>query len=121
MECDYDRELVWNSVRKILKANGWARYYDNIPSILEKIGYEYKIKCPSAYYVDEIINDFKKLSSGFKRNMGQRKYMLNYRFIALKLMERHGVVFEYHIPKLQTARKFEEFENLWMELEKFLD
>lgn len=94
MECNYEKDHVWNSVRKILKENGWSKYYDNIPSILEKIGYEFKIICPSAYAVDEILNDFKKLSHGFERNkIGTRKYMINYRFIALKLMERHGVVF----------------------------
>ncbi len=122
LECDYDKELVWNSVRKILKDNGWSRYYDNIPSILEKIGYEFKIVCPNDFAVDEIVNDFKKLSHGFERNkIGTRKYMINYRFIALKLMERHGIVFEYHIPKLQTTRKYEEFETLWQELESYLD
>lgn len=122
MECDYDKELVWNSVRKVLKENGWSKYYDNIPSILEKIGYEYKIVCPGNFALDIIVNDFKKLSHGFDRKkIGARKYMINYRFIALKLMERHGVVFEYYIPKLQTGRKFEEFEKLWKELVIYLD
>lgn len=121
MECNYEKDLVWNSVRKILKENGWSRYYDNIPSILEKIGYEFKIICPTNFALDEIVNDFKKLSHGFERNrIGTRKYMINYRFIALKLMERHGVQFEYYIPKLQTTRKHEEFEKLWQELETYL-
>lgn len=122
MECSWDRELVWNSIRAILKTNGWSRYYDNIPSILNRIGYEYKIKCSSSFAMDEIVNDFKKLTFGFQKStIGSRKYMINYRFIALKLMERHGVVFEYLVPKLQTIRKFEEFEALWQTLEKFLD
>jgi len=121
MEVDYDKDLVWNSVRKILKENGWSKYYDNIPSILEKIGYEFKIVCPSSFAIDEIVNDFKKLCSGFERNRVNRKYMINYRFIGLKLMERHGVVFEYYIPKLQTLRKYDEFEVLWQELETYLD
>lgn len=122
MECNYEKDLVWNSVRKILKENGWSRYYDHIPSILEKIGYEHKIICPRNFALEEIVNDFKKLSHGFDRNrIGSRKYMINYRFIALKLMERHGVRFEYYIPKLQTSRKYEEFESLWRELETYLD
>lgn len=122
LECDWDKDLIWNSVRSILKKNKWSRYYDYIPSILEKVGYEFKIVCGNAFVVDEIMNDFKKLSHGFERNkIGVRKYMINYRFIALKLMERHGVVFEYHVPKLQTIRKFKEFEEIWQELEKFLD
>ena len=122
MECNYEKEHVWNSVRNILKQNGWSRYYDYIPAILHKIGYEYRIVAPKAIVVDEILNDFKKVSHGFGRNkIGVRKYMINYRFVALKLLERHGVVFEYHVPKLQTARKYEEFEKVWKELETYLD
>lgn len=122
VEVCWDRDLIWNSVRGILKSNGWSKYYDNIPSILNQIGYEYKIKCSSPYAIDEILNDFKKLAYGFTVSaIGNRKYMINFRFIAIKLMERHGVVFEYHVPKLQTIRKFEEFEIVWQTLEKFLD
>lgn len=122
MGCNWDKDHIWNSVRKILKENGWSRYYDNIPSILHKIGYEYKIISPNAAVVDEIMNDFKKISHGFgRKKIGTRKYMINFRFVALKLLERYGVVFEYHVPKLQTARKYEEFEKVWLELKTYLD
>jgi hypothetical protein len=120
IEADWDTKRVYNSVRQILKKNGWSRYYDNIPSILEMAGYEYKIKSDRVD-VEELMNDFRKLSNGFESIRGNRKYMLNYRFIALKLMERYKVVFEYEIPLLQTARKFKEFEDLWEQLIVFLD
>lgn len=73
MDCNYDRGEIWNSVRKILKDNGWSKYYDHIPSILDKIGYEYKIICPSAFAVDEILNDFKKLSHGVSFDEGEAR------------------------------------------------
>lgn len=122
LELDYDRDKVWNSARDILKKNGWSRYYDQIPSILDQIGYEYKIRCSSTFMIDEILNDFKKLTHAFLfGDFGKRKYMLNYRYLALKLMERHGVVFEYRIPLLKTERKLPEFEDLWRVLVKALD
>jgi hypothetical protein len=122
IEYDLHVDRVWNSVRKILKDNGWKKMYDYIPGILESIGYPYKIRCDKEYVVGEILNDFKKLVAGFhESDFGYRKYMINYRFIALKLMDRHGVVFEYMVPKLQTGRKIKEFEDIWQKLSKFLD
>ena len=120
IEAIWDKELVWNSIRKILKYMGYSRFYDNIPVILEMVGYEFKIKYKGVIF-DEIFNDFKKLVAGFNTIIGPRKYMINFRFIALKLMERHGVIFEYYIPKIQTCRKIKEFEDLWIFLEDFLD
>jgi len=36
-------EKVWDSIRKILKKTGYTNYYNRIPTILEVMGYEYKI------------------------------------------------------------------------------
>ena len=119
MEMNKDRGQVWNSCRKLLKEYGWSKYYDNIPYILQRVGYEYKIIFNGN--IDDIMNDFQKIVWKFKKDgFKGRKYLINYRFIALKLMERHGVVFEYYIPKLQTSRKIPEFEQVWQVFESYL-
>lgn len=119
MNINRDRKEVWNSCRRVLKEYGWSKHYDNIPYILQKIGYEHKIIYNG--HIDFIIDDFKKIVYNFKREkIGDRKYLINYRFIALKLMERHGVVFEYYIPLLQTSRKLPEFEKIWILFKSYL-
>ena len=120
MEIDRDRDRVWNSCRKVLKEYGWSMHYDNIPYILQKVGYKYRIIYSGN--IVEIVEDFEKIVYNFKKNrIKGRKYLLNYRYLALKLMERHGVVFEYYIPKLQTVRKLPEFEQMWKVFETFLN
>lgn len=121
LELDYDRCRVWDSCRDILKRNGWSRFYNKIPSILQQIGYGYKICGGSGRVIDEIMNDFKIIAANFGSvELRGRSYLLNYRFIALKLMERHGIVFEYDIPKIRTLRVVKPIEDLWQSLEKFL-
>ena len=120
MECSREPELIWNSIRKILKRNGWSRYYDNISSIIEMLGYDKKIVYPKEI-LENIYDDFRTLTYLYSKMALDRKYMINFRFVALKLMERHGVVFEYLIPKLQTKSKVEEFELIWAVLESFLN
>lgn len=121
VEIDRDKTRVWNSCRAILKEYGWSRHYDNIPYILQKIGYEYRIEYEGCNVAD-IIEDFKTIVYKFKEGgLERRKYLINYRYIALKLMERHGVVFGYYIPKLQTIRKLPEFERIWKVFESFLN
>jgi hypothetical protein len=121
LELDYDCDKVWSSCRDILKRYGWTRFYNKIPSILQQIGYTHKIRGGTGVVIDRIINDFKIIAAKFGTlELGGRSYLLNYRFIALKLMERHGIVFEYPIPKIRTLRVVKPIEDLWVQLEKFL-
>ena len=103
----------------MLKEYGWSKHYDNIPYILNKIGYEYSIIYNGN--IESIMEDFNKIVYLFKtKKIVGRKYLINYRYIALKLMEKHGVVFEYYIPKLQTIRKLPEFDKIWGIFEEHL-
>lgn len=104
---DQDPKKVWDSVRSILKTNGWQKYYNRIPSILRCIGYKYVIKHPNWSTYNEIVQNFKDIVWVFNHNLKYkaiRKYFLNFRYVALKLMMIHGVEFGYHIPLLRTAR-----------------
>lgn len=115
---DRDPMKCWNSVRSILKRNGASRYYNRIPEILECCGYEKKLLFPDSLTTIEIINDFKKVLNYFKsKNWGDRVYLPNYRFIALKLMEKNGVVFEYYIPLLKVKKKLALLNDVWKDIE----
>jgi len=97
----YDKqpELLWESIRAILKEKGWRLYYNRIPTILQLLGERKTINFQDqALLISEIVVDFRKLSAAFDRRPGIRKYFPNLRFIALKLLEAHGAVFEYMIP-----------------------
>jgi hypothetical protein len=105
----YDKhpDKVWDSVRGILKTNGWSKYYNRIPCILRSIGYDKKIIHPKWCVYNDIVEDFRNISWVFSNNSkytSKRKYFLNFRFVAIKLMKLHGVVFEYKVPNLRTSK-----------------
>jgi hypothetical protein len=121
LELDYDKHRIWDSCRSILKSHGWSKYYNKIPSILQQIGYKNIIRGATGVVIENIMNDFKIICANFNSvDLNGRSYLLNYRFIALKLMERHGIVFEYDIPKIRTLRVIKPIEDLWLQLSKFL-
>jgi len=106
---DKHPDKVWDSVRDVLYRNGLAMYYNRIPSILDLLGYEKKIKWVGD--VDEIIRDFMRMSNKFD-HVGEG-YFPNLRFTALRLLEEYGCVFEYRIPFLRTRRKLGPANEIW--------
>ena len=111
-----DPNLIWESIRSILKKHKWRMYYNRIPTILQMLGYQEKIEFgDNNAFVRELVNDFKKISQKFeqmKPTLG-RSYFPNLRFIAFKLLERSGAVFQYKIPFVRTPRKEKMLNELW--------
>ena len=97
---------IWNSVRAILKElNLTRKYFNLIPDIIKHcIGLS-----PKTEYgvIDLIIHDFHIMHSQFDDLAIQwnRKYFLNLRYVALCLINRHGIIYPYNVPILRTARK----------------
>ena len=54
-------------------------------------------------------------SGGFRKKWG-RKYFPSIRFVALELMEMHGVEFAYTVPKARTYRKRKVLGWIWRDL-----
>lgn len=117
-EMDPDEKRVWNSVRAILKKNGYQRYFNRIPGILINVGYDKRILWHGS--MEGLVQDFQILFSEFQGLDKKRSYFPNFRFFALKILKRRGCVFEYDIPFMQTKSKIEVFQDLWNELEPFL-
>ena len=109
-----DPDLIWNEIRSILKKRKGRKYYNRIPTILEILGFQ-KVGVDKNDLVRGIIDDFRIISARFnerKEKVG-RVYFPSLRFIALKLLEMHGVTFGYLIPLARTPRKLKAMEQTW--------
>ena len=112
---DLKNRDVWKQVRMVLKAGGWQKMYNQIPSILRGLGLEIcKVEWP---VVQDIFKDFMKMSSKFDciEKKG-RSYFMNLRYVALRMLMEKGVKFHYKIPLLQTKRKLAVLDELWNKL-----
>lgn len=95
----------WESVRRILKQNKWAKLYNQIPLIIRKV---FGVKCidfPNfGKSYSQILKDFHKIHYKFNL-MDGGKYFPNLRFVALTLIKRNGGKFNIDIPFIRTKRK----------------
>lgn len=108
----------WNDCRKILKHYKQRSYYNKIPMILRNM----KIKgfIVKGNLIEELVNEFRSISLKFEeyRDLHDRSYFPNLRFIVIKLLEKHGVTSIYTIPKMRTDRKHRSLDQLWNILTK---
>lgn len=111
-----DSRDKWNDTRRILKLYKQRRYYDNIPIILKQLNYGRLFKAITSEQLENIVNDFKCLSSRFEETKTARRYFPNIRFIVLKLLEHHGIEQNYPIPLARTSRKLKTLNQLWESL-----
>lgn len=97
----------WEEARRILKMNGWKIYYNRIPAILAAKGIRQGKKFCSHNVLPLILQDFRRLNDTWPQIKTQfgRDYFPNLRYIALRLMHRHGVAPSYTIPLARTPRK----------------
>ena len=105
---------IWNSIRKILKENKMRVYYNRIGNIIYRLT-KMKIRFGDSYlFLEGVVDDFRCLK--FVRGKGGRTYFPDIRFVALKMLIKHGAKFDYDIPLLQTKRKLSGLETLFTEL-----
>jgi hypothetical protein len=109
-----DVEGKWESVRKVLKQHKIARLYNQIPLIIRKLGFGNCIEFENFHssYI-AILKDFNHLHYKFNLKKGtDRRYFPNLRFVALKLIEKHGGEFKIEIPFIRTRRKLGPLEKI---------
>ena len=106
---------VWNQVRRMLKHFKLSIYYNRIPYIIQQITQQNSSKQVSADQYRDIISDFDRFCSWFeqRKHEFERSYFPNMRFIALKLVQLHGVELNYDIPLVRTQRKLKQLEFIW--------
>jgi len=106
----------WNDTRRILKHYKQRRYYDNIPIILRMLKYERLFKPITSEKFEELINDYRCLSTRFESIKTGRRYFPNIRFVVFKLLELHGINPNYPIPFARTNRKLKSLHQVWESL-----
>lgn len=109
-----NREL-WDEVRTILKQHKLRIYYNRIPFIIQQLDKVSSSKPVRAYQYRDIMKDFDQFCFWFEqvKHQWKRSYFPNMRFIALKMMERHGIELNYEIPLTRTLRKRKDLEQIW--------
>lgn len=111
-ELEYNPDTIWSRVRKWLKTNGYALYYNRIPVILSHMGLPQCRSTNSQY--EQIMNDFEILNCVFdecKLDL-EIAYFPDMRYVALRLMDKHGVFPSYTIPWLNTKRKLKQVGDI---------
>lgn len=111
------KDELWLTVRQILKKAKMRLYYNRIPAILAGIGLISFSKSLDRYQA--IMEDFARMHNVFSavKKRLKRAYFPNLRYVAVRLMAKHGVVLPYTIPATLTPAKAvvlaKDFEAIW--------
>lgn len=106
--------MLWEEIRKVLKANKRQIFYNRIPVIAQNLDLATK-KVVNRGLFNDIMNDFKKLERAFttiKFNI-DRIYFPSLRFIALKLCEEYNIQLPIDIPYCRTKQKFKSLHETY--------
>lgn len=106
---------MWNHTRNILKHYKLRLYYNRIPYIVQQITKTNSAKPVHSDQYRAVMADFDRFCYLFDnhKHSFKRKYFPNMRFMALKLIERHGIELNYSIPLTRTMRKRKDLEFIW--------
>jgi len=116
------KDQLWDTVRANLKAHRWRMYYNRIPAILSGLGLN-EFKFANDCKFRDILHDFELMDNIFKhlkKHLG-RTYFPNLRFVAIKLMQRHGLEPCIPIPLARTQRKLQALEDVYETIWKHID
>ena len=111
---DFDEKDIWEVIRGYLKKMGLKRYYNRIPSIIWRMGYDVLDGYSWTKYLS-ILDDFEKMHKKFVKGAGL-VYFPNLRFICFKLMEKYGIRYRFYVPMIRTFRKRARLDELCEEL-----
>ncbi len=109
------KETVWDDIKLILKKNKWNIYYNRISLIINSLGITITENLTNSIY-QSILQDFQSLNSLFeksKRKEWGRRYFLNLKYVALKLLQKYNVTFRVDIPLIKTQRKLKVLNDFW--------
>ncbi len=110
---DYKTDL-WNKIREILKKLGKRIYYNRIPCIIRYCTKQRICSFTYTQYIN-ILDQFKIFSWKFdqQKELLNRKYFPNMRYVALKLIQLNNVQLNYQAPFTRTKRIGQELDIIW--------
>jgi len=105
---------VFEGVRMVLKAYGYRKYYNSIPSIIWMLqGGRQRFE---SRIVEQVMDDFMRMSHRFDRLETGRSYFPNLRYVLLELLELNGFCFGFDVVKIRTKRKRIVMETIFEQL-----
>lgn len=110
--------LIWDTLWHVLKSNKISKYYNRIPAIIKRLNLAKYVKNNRTIFM-KVMDDFKDLDRVFNtvKTKMKRNYFPSLRFIALKLLCRHGYSLPINIPFARTPAKVkrleEDYDILW--------
>jgi hypothetical protein len=122
---DLPEENLYEGTRAILKHYRLNIYYNRIPSIIAMSGCHCKVTSKAANSkIENVIQDFLEMYRIFPtiKDQLKRSYFLGFRYIALKLLEKHAIKVNLFVPKARSPKKEEElnqvFDLIWNSVEE---
>lgn len=111
----------YEGCRNIIRHFKKPSYYALIPTILIKLGYSPMLTLPGDLdlVIRKVFVHYKAFETEFFRDPGERKYFPNMKYLALKLLEKYGVV-NTMIPKLRTTRKLKSMDKIFKKVDDLL-
>lgn len=110
-----NRKTIWNDIKMILKKNKWSIYYNRISLIINSLGLSITENMNNTIF-EAILHDFQELHNLFeasKKKEWNRRYFLNLKFVALKLLDKYQIKFKVDIPLIKTQRKLKILNDFW--------
>lgn len=100
-------------VKKILKKNGFSKYYNFIPSILYKINGQPPPSIP-VFLEKQLVDDFKALEISFLlvKNV-KRKNMLPYSYVLHKLLQKCNIQQKYNLRISSNPNTLAAYDTIW--------
>jgi hypothetical protein len=110
-------DKIWDFVLQQLKTvPGWRIYYNRIPMILSALEIiPFNSNQTKKYHL--ILKDFIQINKAWDNVATNRKYFINFRYVCLRLMHRHGIIHPYQVPLLRTSRKKVALDKIFEDLD----
>ena len=108
------KSITYNKIKKILKMNGLSKYYNLIPSILDKLNNK-KVKKLSKELKEKMKIMFKRIQEPFAEVCpAERINFLNYSYVIRKFLELlKETDYVKHYPLLKSREKLHEQDLIW--------
>lgn len=113
-----NHKTIWNDIKIILKKNKWNIYYNRISLIINSLGLSITENMTNTIY-EAILYDFLQMHNEFessKKKKWNRRYFLNLKFVAMKLLDKYNIRFKVDIPLIKTQRKLKILNELWEDI-----
>jgi hypothetical protein len=116
---DLPQDKIYEGTRSILKHFKLHIYYNRIPAIAIYAGKQLNSVKGGNKFTD-ILNDFREMYQVFPliKHKFRRSYFPHFRYVALKLLEKHGVEIPLKFPFVRCQKRMLEMDEVYIAIWK---